>query len=135
MPTARKTRLRYRKRVVVSAEDMLISQRAAQRLMGEPAFVAALEELEAAYFEQWGNTAPNESEKREIAYFGLRAAIAVRERIQGRARSAGFRDSKDAAARALEPKCPGCGVGDGEKHTETCPVLAARRRTQKLANG
>lgn len=131
----RKQSTRYRKKVVVSTDDVLISQRAAQRVMGDPAFLAALDEIEAAYFDRWGDTTPQETAKREVAYYGLKAVRDVRAILQTKANSASVRDKKDQIARDAEPKCPGCGVTDNELHKAECQILANRLRTQKLANG
>ena len=85
-----------RKKVALSKEDMLISQRAAQRLVGDPEIISAFEEVRDAYIAIWEKTLPAESEKRELAYRNYKAVSDVLATLQRRANSAHVRDIKES---------------------------------------
>ncbi len=86
-----------RKKSVANAEDMLISQRAAQRLMGDPEIISAFDELSDAYLGIFTKTTPKQREERELAYQGYKAVEDLRAVLQRRANSAKVRDLKDQA--------------------------------------
>lgn len=92
MPTPRK------KSVAKSKEQVEISQRAAQRIIGDPEIASAFDELEDAYFDQWAKTTPGDAGLREVAYFGMKAVKDVRAILTKRARSAEVRDIKERQA-------------------------------------
>lgn len=75
-------------------ESVQISQRAAQRLVGDPEIRDAFDELEDAYRGLWEKTTPVETEKRELAYFAFKAVKDVRAILDRRAKSAHVRDIK-----------------------------------------
>ncbi len=114
-----------RKKPLPSSEDRLISQRTAQRLIREPEFISSLDELENAYLTQWAATRPQEQEKREVAYYGLKAVRDVRARLERLASAAVVRDKQEQIEHERGPKCPSCGAGVGEQHGEGCSILAA----------
>ncbi len=76
---------------------MLISQRAAQRIVGDPEILAAFDEIQTAYVKSWAETTPAETEKRELAYQHFKAVTDVQAVLRRRAQSAQVRDLKVAA--------------------------------------
>ena len=91
MPATRK------KRLAKSKEQVEISERAAQRLLGDTEIVSAFDELEDAYLAAWANTTPGDTGLREVAYFGFKAIKDVRALLQRRANNAKARDLKEQA--------------------------------------
>lgn len=83
-----------RKKALRSPEDVIISQRACQALLSNQEVLAAFDEIEEAYLLGWSNTAPQEKEKREVAYFAFKAINDVRAMITRKANSAHVRDLK-----------------------------------------
>lgn len=88
-----------RKKIAISAEDMLISQRDAQRLVGDREIAAAFEGLQAGYLEAFANTKPDEAGKRELAYQHYNAVTRVWGALVKKAQNVHVRDLKDAAAK------------------------------------
>lgn len=92
MPAPRK------KCLAKTKEQVEISQRAAQRLLGDTEIVSAFDELEDAYMAAWANTTPGDAGLREVAYFGMKAVKDVRAVLLRSARSAQVRDTKERLA-------------------------------------
>lgn len=120
------------KKVAKTQEDVLLSQRDAQRLVGDPLIAETFEQLQEGYKSAWAKTLPEQGELRERAYAHYKAVADVWALLQKKAQSASVRDKFEAAKVA---HCPGCGVAESELHKPDCQVLANRLRTERLANG
>lgn len=79
----------------MTTDDQLISQRTAQRLLAEPEFCAALEAVKTAYLTGWQRTKPDETARRETAYFAFKAICDLEAVLKTKALSARARDVKD----------------------------------------
>lgn len=127
------------RRVAKSPEDMVISQRDAQRLVGEKEIADAFEGLKDGYLAAFANTKPEERERREIAYAHYKAVADVWAELQRRAQGAAVRDKREALERHNVAKCPACGVAEGELHLADCSrmaqIKANAERARRLANG
>jgi len=95
LPNIRKKRLQ-------SPEDVIISQVACQRLVGDTEIAAAFEGLQAGYLDAFANTKPDETGKRELAYQHYKAVADVWAAIESRAHSAHARDLKTKADKARQ---------------------------------
>lgn len=73
---------------------MVISQREAQRIVGDKDFAATFEALKYGYMAAWANTAPAESEKRELAYQHFKVVSDVWAALMQKAQAAHVRDLK-----------------------------------------
>ena len=89
-----------RKNTIATGDDLLLSQRTAQRLVGDPEIISAFEQVRDAYLDIWAKTTPTEAEKRELAYCHYKAVSDVMAVLQRRAKSAHVRDLKDEAEKA-----------------------------------
>ena len=85
-----------RKRLAQKPDDMVISQRDAQRLVGEPEIEAAFVLIMDGYRAAWEKTTPDEGAKRELAYTHFKAVADVWAALKRRADSARVRDLKAA---------------------------------------
>lgn len=66
-------------------EDDLKAAQNAARLIGDPDFMSAVDAISNGYVAAWRNTYPDESEKREHAYFCFKAIEDVRGELKRRA--------------------------------------------------
>lgn len=85
-----------KKLVARPTEDVVISQRAAQRIVGDAEIISAFEEVGNAYLAQLANSAPLEGEKRNVAYYSYKAIRDVFGCLEQRANRAYARDLKAA---------------------------------------
>lgn len=85
------------KKALLSLEDVVISQRNAQRIVGDPDIGQAFDDLKETYLSGWMKTAPAEVDKRELLYRGYKTVADVWEILQRKAQSAHVRDLKAAA--------------------------------------
>lgn len=80
-----------------SLDDVLISQREAQRVVGDAAIREAFEDLKQGYLDAWSRTKPDEAAKRELAYMHFKAVADVWGALERKAQSAHVRDLKAKA--------------------------------------
>lgn len=80
-------------------ETVLISQRNAQRLLGDPEFLSALDEVKKAYSGAWVRTGIAETAKREQLYHSLMAVEDVHTVLKKRAQAAKVRDRQEELAK------------------------------------
>ena len=85
------------KKVARTPDDVVLSQRQAQRLVGDPEVAATFEELKEGYIGLWSRTAPDESEKREMWYRHYKAIADVWAALGRKAQAAHVRDLKQEA--------------------------------------
>lgn len=85
------------KKVAKSQEDMVISQRDAQRLVADKEIAEAFEAIKDGYIAAWSKTKPAETELRELAYQHFKAVSDVWAALQAKAHSAHVRDLNSAA--------------------------------------
>lgn len=85
-----------KKTVAPTLEMVQISQRNAQRIVGDAEIAQAFEELKETYLAAWTLTKPIEGEKRELLYLGYKAVSDVWAVLQRKAQGARVRDLKDA---------------------------------------
>lgn len=78
-------------------EDVVISQRDAQRVVGDPAIREAFEGLKDHYREAWEKTKPDEAARRELAYTHFKAVADVWAALERKAQAAHVRDLKQEA--------------------------------------
>lgn len=83
-------------RVAKSAEDVVLSQREAQRVVAEVAIRDAFEEMKDHYREVWEKTLPADHERREMAYRYLKVVADIWGALERKAHSARVRDLKAA---------------------------------------
>jgi hypothetical protein len=89
------------KKALPTHEDVLISQRNAQQVVGNREIEQAFEDLKGAYLKKWAETAPAEGEQRELLYRGYKTVADVWTILQRKAHSAHVRDLKaEAEAKA-----------------------------------
>lgn len=83
-----------RKNTIATTEELLLSQRTAQRLVGDPEIAAAFDVMKESYIQRWTKTTPAEKEERELAYAHYKAVADVWAHLQRLAKSAHVRDLK-----------------------------------------
>ena len=83
----------------MTSDQIVISQRNAQRLLGDPDFLSALEEVKIAYSSAWIRTAVAETAKREQLYHSLMAIEDIHTVLKKRAAAAKVRDTQEALAK------------------------------------
>lgn len=80
----------------LTAEQIMARNRAAQRLMNDSLTSEAFETVQATYLENWKNTTPDESEKREIAYRLYKVSADTLRQLRQWANSANAKDLKES---------------------------------------
>lgn len=85
------------KRLAHSTEDMVILQRNAQRIVGDPEIESIFAGLLDGYKAAWAKTTPEERDKRELAYQHFKAVADVWSALKRKASSAHVRDLKEQA--------------------------------------
>lgn len=83
----------------MTSDEILISQRNALRLLGDPEFLSALDEVKTAYSSAWIKTRVEEAAKRELLYHSLMAVEDVHTVLKKRAGAAKVRDTQEALAK------------------------------------
>lgn len=117
--------------VDMSKEHMLLSEREAQQIVGNPEIAATFERIRDGYIAGWKKTTPQEVEKRELAYACYKAVSDVWGELQRKAMSAATRDKLDQASKA---HCPKCGVAEGSYHRDDCPIFLERQAQVRAVN-
>lgn len=89
----------------LTRDEILINDRAAQRLMREPEIVQAFEDVQADYLTAWSATELSETERREALFHRYKAVGAVLKKMQIMSSNAHKRDidAENERKRAPEP--------------------------------
>lgn len=77
-------------------EDVVISQREAQRIVGDKEIADAFRAIQDGYLAIWARTKPDETGKRELAYQHFKAVADVWAALERKAQAAHMRDLKEA---------------------------------------